>query len=143
MSLFKISITGGDTPIELGNEVLDVEVFLDTVKENVLTRSSGVLAKLEIKGQIDENNPAPYVEMFRWAKDFKSKTQYRKVELAIFKGTDGEEARYRRFEFGSMFVVDYKENYYKEGDEKSQYGSFQLNLTQKDDNWDSVETLPN
>lgn len=52
-----------------------------------------------------------------------------------------KDSAYRRYEFGKMFVVDYKENYVgaKEG---NQEGSFQLNLTQRDDNWDSVDTFP-
>lgn len=142
MSHFKLVVSGGENPIELAKDVSKVEVFIDTVEDNVMGRASGVLAKLTVKGKIDEKNSAPFLELFRWSKDFNSDTQYRKVELYIYSG-DNESGCYRHYEFGRMFVVDYKEIYPDSKEKSAQYGSFELNLTQQDDNWDSVESFPN
>lgn len=146
MSHFKLTITGGDNPIELGKYVSDVKVLMNTIDNNVMNRSNGVLAQLEVAGRIDEDNTSTFLDLFRWSKDFNSKTQYRKVELFIYKG-DNEDC-YRHYEFGKMFVVDYNEEYYSGGSKNSsgkrrpEYGEFTLSLTQKDDNWDTVESFP-
>lgn len=141
MSFFKLVITGGDNNIEMTTQINSAEVLLDTINDNVMTKSNGMLAKLTITGKIKEEDSAPYLELFRWAKDFKSKTQYRKVELSIF-GAEDEGGKYRRYEFGQMFIVDYKETYPENKSGVAQTGTFELKLTQKDDNWDSVESFP-
>lgn len=136
MSFFKLEITGGENPITLNSNIFSAKIWFDTIDDKVLTKSSGVLAKIEIKGRIDEENPEPYLEMFNWAKDFKTKTLYRKVDLKVYSGTDDADL-YRHYEYGKMFVVDYQETYAASQDQE-QNGSFTLLLTQKDGNWDDV-----
>lgn len=140
MSYFKMIVSGGENPIQLDKDISEVDVTLDTINNDVMSRSNGVLAKLCVKGSIDETNSGPFLELFRWATDFNSETQYRKVEVYLYTGSN-ETGGYRRYEFGKMFVVDYQEVYTSSQD-NNQYGSFELYLTQKDDNWDSVESFP-
>lgn len=142
MSSFKLIISGGENTIEIAKDVLQAEIFIDTINNDVMSRANGVLAKLLIKGKINEKNSAPSLELFRWSKDFNSDTQYRKVELYVYSGSE-ETGCYRHYEFGRMFVVDYKETYSDAKEGASQYGSFELSLTQQDDSWDSVESFPN
>ena len=136
MTHFKVTISGGDNPIELGAQVKKVETFMDTINNDTQSKSGGMLAKLEISGDIRSQDSAIFVELFKWAKDFKDKTQYRKVEVEV---GAAEDSIFRRYEYDKMFVVDYKETYVGEGRE---HGSFILNLTQQDDNWGGVESFP-
>lgn len=137
MSFFKVTITGGDNPIEMTEQITNAEVFMDTINDNVENKSSGMLAKLTLKGKIREKDSAIFIDLFNWSKDFRGKTQYRKVEMTV---GSAEDTIYRRYEFGKMFVVDYKEIYVSDKNQ-NQTGEFELNLTQQDDNWDSVDSF--
>lgn len=137
MSFFKVTITGGDNPIELKEQITGAEVFMDTINDNVENKSSGMLAKLTLSGKIREQDSAIFIELFNWSKDFKAKTQYRKVEMAV---GGAEDTIYRSYEFGKMFVVDYKETYAADKNQ-NQTGEFELKLTQQDDNWESVDSF--
>lgn len=138
MSFFKVTISGGDNPIEMREQITGAEVFMDTVNNDVENKSSGMLAKLTLSGKIREQDSSIFIELFKWAKDFKGKSQYRKVEMEV---GGAEDTIYRRYEFGKMFVVDYKENYVDSKD-ANQTGQFELLLTQQGDNWDSVDSFP-
>lgn len=141
MSFFEIEISGGEKPIKLDKDITRVEVKMDTINDNVLTKSNGMLARVKINGKFDEKKSEQYINLFKWAKDFNSKTQYRSVKISVKEGDDENGAVYRSYEFGQMFVVDYKESYSDNSSNESQYGSFELDLTQKDNSWDKVETF--
>lgn len=64
MSFFTLKITGDDNPIET-TDITAVEIFLDTVDNNVQNKSSGMLAKLEIKGDIKQGQTATFIELFK------------------------------------------------------------------------------
>lgn len=138
MSFFKVTILGGDNPIEMKEQVTGAEVFMDTVNDDVENKSGGMLAKLTLSGKIREQDSAILIELFKWSKDFKGKSQYRKVEMEV---GAAEDTICRRYEFGKMFVVDYKEIYTDKND-GNQIGTFVMNLTQQGDNWDSVDSFP-
>lgn len=138
MSFFKVTVTGGDSPIEMTKQITSVDVAFVTVNKDVVNKSSGMLAKATITGRIKPEDTNTCLALFKWAKDFKAKSQYRQVSIEV---GEADDSIYRKYDLGKMFVVDYIEQYVSNKDE-NQTGQFELKLTQQDDNWDCVESFP-
>ncbi len=114
----------------------DVEIFFDTIDENALQRSDNMLAKVQIVGKIAEDNDFEFMRKLRklsdWARDHSAETTYRNVCIGI-KGSSNKFQMV--YTMKKMFVVDYKENY---GNGKKNV--FTLNLTQRANNLNKIET---
>ena len=135
---YAIKIESADTdPIEINENqsiITDVEIFIDTIDDNVRQKASGMLARLTVIGKIDVSIQDQLIGLFDWSKDLDSDNWYRNVELKIFSG----KKLYRTYEFPKMFVVDYKEFYHESGNDED--GTFELYLTQKDNNFEGIKT---
>ena len=135
---YAIKIESADTdPIEINENqsiITDVEIFIDTIDDNVRQKASGMLARLTVIGKIDVSIQDQLIGLFDWSKDLDSDNWYRNVELKIFESKKLQ----RTYEFPNMFVVDYKELYHASGEQKE--GTFELYLTQKDNNFEGIKT---
>ncbi|MCR5833905.1 MAG: hypothetical protein K6G55_04565 [Selenomonadaceae bacterium] len=116
-----------------------VDIFFDTIDDNVRNKSSGMLAKIEIKGVIPRDEPElmrKFLKLSEWARDNSSDTQYRNICIAV-KGSDNSFLRV--YSIKNVFIVDYREVYVLDGTNGKD--RFELYLTQKEDNMDKIEVL--
>ena len=124
----------GDENDAQNNSVSGVEIFFDTIDNDVRQKAGGMLAKVKISGTIDESTQKALVEIFNWSKALSGDKWYRKVEIKILSGGEMK----RDYTFENMFVVDYKENYKVSGTQDKEL--FELFLTQKENNFKNIET---
>ena len=128
-------------PIILGDEsnaqnkdVIGIEIFFDTIDNDVRQKAGGMLAKIKIIGEIKESTQKSLVELFNWSKELGGDKWYRKVEIKILSGGELK----RNYSFENMFVVDYKEIYKVSGTQDRE--QFELYLTQQENNFKDIET---
>lgn len=150
--ILKVEWDEGDNVIEIGGVkeekpvITSAEVWLDTIDDDTSKKSKAMLARVNIKGKFLSGSEAPKLkeklrEMFLWAMDFKMSTTYRKVTLTV---KEDEETVFRTYEFDKIFVRDYKEifkNSDEEGSDGDKGGTFELDLTQQDNQLDTIEVL--
>lgn len=117
-----------------------VEIFLDTIDDNVKKKSGGMLAKIVIKGTIPQN-PAlmkKFRKLSEWARD-NDGTQYRDICIGI----RSDKATFQSvYSVKNVFVVDYREVYVLDG--KKDEGNatrFELYLTQEQNNLQEIDIL--
>ena len=116
-----------------------VDIMFDTIDNEVMSKSDGMLAKITIKGDIKEveagkgNNIKQLIGLFNWSKSSESDEIYRKVEIELWTGS----TRLRCFVLEDMFVVDYNEIYVN-GNNKSE---FVLKLTQLEKSFEKINTF--
>ena len=137
MSYFNLEITANSKTIQMSQQLTSVNVVLDTPDDNVTGKSADILAHITIEGDIDPHDSKPYIELFNWAKDFSSESQYRKMKISI---GASEDKPCRSYEFERMFVVDYKERYEK-AKTGGQVGTFTLLINQEANNLQKAETF--
>lgn len=143
MTNYKFTITADGAPeIKIGfdndDSVKSVKVEIDTLDNNVSQKSSAMLARITIKGEITENNSGELTKIFEWSKDFKKATTYRKIKI---ESQALEDSPTRIYELDQVFVCDYSESFgvTKEGaDGGTQRPEFELKLTQFQNNWTGV-----
>jgi len=116
--------------------IQSVDIFFDTTDDDVKSKSGSMLAKVEIKGNI-EQAPAlmkKFRKLGEWARDRSADNAYRDICIAVKSAEDSFQVVYT---LKNVFVVDYKEGYKKkEGDDH-----FELRLTQRENNMDKIEIL--
>ena len=121
----------------------NVDIFFDTIDNNVKQKSGGMLARVTIKGEILPEAKADIVKKLRkiseWARDRSVETTYR--DLCV-----GVKAAHDRFQVvyvvKNVFVVDYREVYVGDGDHGSSgQDRFELYLTQRENNLDNISVL--
>ena len=118
-----------------------IDIFFDTIDDNVKKKSGGMLAKIEIKGKIPKN--PEFMKKFRklseWTRDNSSETQYRDICIGVKSDKDRFQVVYS---IKNVFVVDYREVYViddKNTDEN--YDRFELYLTQEQNNMDKIDIV--
>ena len=150
--ILKVEWDEGDNVIEIGGVkeekpvITSAEVWLDTIDDDTSKKSKAMLARVNIKGKFLSGSEAPKLkeklrDIFLWAMDFKMSTTYRKVTLTV---KEDEETVFRTYEFDKIFVRDYKEifkNSDEEGSDGDKGGTFELDLTQQDNQLDTIEVL--
>ena len=150
--ILKVEWDEGDRVIEIGEVkeekpvITSAEVWLDTIDDDTSKKSKAMLARVNIKGKFLSGSEAPKLkeklrDIFLWAMDFKMSTTYRKVTLTV---KEDEETVFRTYEFDKIFVRDYKEifkNSDEEGSDGDKGGTFELDLTQQDNQLDTIEVL--
>ncbi|MDO5296539.1 MAG: hypothetical protein Q4F00_07910 [bacterium] len=131
-----------DTGVVVDEEkslIESVEVFLDTIDDNVMQKSGGMLAKIVIKGKIPENRElaSKFKKFSEWARDNSSESQNRDICIGIKADDNNFQCVYY---IKKVFVVDYREVYVLDGAKKDgAYDRFELYLTQVQDNMDKFE----
>lgn len=133
-----------DEDISKEEKVIEsVDIFFDTVDNDVREKSSSMLAKIVIKGKISK--AAGLTKKLRkiseWAHDCSSETMYRDICIAVKETATSFQVVYV---FKKVFVVDYKEIYECDGiggsNSKAQDG-FELRLTQLENNLHKIDVL--
>lgn len=130
---------GTDSAEETGL-ITDVKIHLDTIKENVSEKAMGMLAKITIKGKILESKDVKkkYIDLFNWSKSLNRNQWYRSIVIKAY--VDKEQKPYRTYQFDNVFVVDYVEEYSASTKDDVGKDSFELFLTQKENNLQTIET---
>jgi len=145
MELYDIAITSGDDEIVIGLEpaqkgfITAITVKLDTVDDNVSDKSASMLAKIDIKGRMEEEITPQLIKLYDWAREESQAKCYRKLVIHI--KDDSFKIR-RTFEFENVFVVDYFEEYHSDGEndgENKKPSQFILSLTQKKNMLSSIK----
>ena len=134
--IIKIGSFGDDDKIEK-NLITGIDIKLDTTDDNVRQKSNAMLAKITVYGEMKNEVTKKYISLFEWAKEQDQKRWYRTVEIEI-KSSQSDIVRSYKFE--KMFVVDYKEFYKEEKNDNKD--TFELVLTQKENNLDNIDTYP-
>lgn len=101
--------------------VTGLEFIFDSA-DDVRDKSFDAIAGLKIYGEISEIDKKETLELGKWALCVVGNGIYRKVNVMI---TDGKENVIREYSFSNMFVLDYKEEFDKNG------GKYTLILRQK------------
>lgn len=144
MNYYEVKIITGDgDAIEIGKEEIEqkiirsVKIMFDTTDEkNLLQKSSSMLAKITITGDISSDVKDKLIKIFNWSKDFSNATTYRQVVLTI---KSDETTVMRTYEYGNMYVCDYTEEY--EGENSGGViGTFELKIFQKENSFKSIDT---
>ena len=115
------------------NVITKVDISFDTTDNDVRKKSNSMLAKLKICGEIKEEITDKLISLFNWTRDSADDQWYRSVEIEIKKSPTNV---VRSYKFEEMFVVDYMEHYEKENEKCT----FELNLTQKENHLDNINT---
>lgn len=119
--------------------IQSVEIFFDTTDDEVRQKSGSMLAKIEIKGEIVQENPVLMKKLSKlseWAHDRRAETTYRDICIGVRGSSNSFQVVYV---IKNVFVVDYKESYVApKGEDK-----FELHLTQRENNLDKIEILSN
>ncbi|AXL20740.1 hypothetical protein [Megasphaera stantonii] len=113
--------------------ITEVNISFDTTDDDVRQKSNSMLAKLKICGEIKPEITDKLIAVFNWTRDPNQDQWYRTVEIEI---KSSENNVVRSYKFEKMFVVDYIEHYEKE-DKKC---TFELELTQKENYLDNINT---
>lgn len=144
---YKLRIEWGDEQvIEIGANndeekiITDVDVWMHTLNDNATKKTNAMLARVTVKGTIDaskdslkKNLSQKLRDIFEWSKDFNSGTTYRTIRLEMYEN----EFTFRKYKLDRVFLHDYKEQY-GEGD---QVGTFMLEITQQDNELDTIEAV--
>ena len=101
----------------------------------------GMLAKIKITGKIDDSTKQAVIELFNWSKAVEKSKWYRTIEIKVIE--DNNATIYRTYQFDKVFVVDYQEFYDSTISEGSAEDHFVLDLTQKENNFKTIETYRN
>lgn len=125
---------GVDEAMEKGkNNITNVEVYMDTIDNNVVDKADAMLAKVTITGVINDKTNERVKQLFLWSLDNKDNI-YRDVTIILSDQTQ----LLRTYVFKRMFVVDYKETINNDGNNKTSI--FQLFLTQEENNLGTIDT---
>lgn len=150
--LYSVKITSEDGEvIEIGKEgiegeknlITDFSVHMDTIDNDSRQKSMAMLAKITLKGSIDEIISGEIIGLFNWAKALEKNKWYRSLEVKV--KIDMNET-FRTYQFDNVFVVDYLEVYKTEsaqGDSSATNADkdhFELYLTQKESNFKNIES---
>jgi len=125
----------GDKDSDQNTDVTEVKIHLDTTDDSARQKSLVMLAKVKICGKIVEDSKSVYKALFDWAKSLDKNQWYREVVIEIKIDSN---TVYRTYRFEKMFVVDYKE-FYGNSNVDSEYGTFELDLTQKENLFKTIE----
>ena len=114
--------------------IKSVEVFLDTVDDNVRHKSGSMVAKIIIKGEIPTKSVFrnKFRKLSEWSRDGGEDTQYRNICIGI---RDADKSFMCVYSISRVFVVDYREKYLTDDNIKSE---FELYLNQEQDNLDKI-----
>ena len=143
--IFSIKITSEDGEvIEIGKEGLlenemnlikDVTILMDTVNDNVRDKANAILAKIKITCRIDDRISDEVLKIFNWSKELDEKKWYRTIEIKMKTSMNNV---FRTYIFEKVFIVDYAEYY---DYDKSSIDHFELLLTQKENNLNTIEAF--
>lgn len=142
MIKFGITIESQDgEQITLGgvkdSTITDVKVQFDTLDDNVMSKSNAMVARIEIRGNLEDSNNEQLQKVFNWAKDFRKTSTYRTVKIVIYDSEEGGELR--NYSISPVFVTDYTEEYQStDGEERG--GLFFLKMNQVQNNFDNAKT---
>ena len=116
-----------------------VDIFFDTIDDNVRQKSGSMLAKIAIKGKILGGLTAKFRKLSEWAYDRKAETQYRNICIGM---RDANNQFHCVYSFKRVFVVDYREVYVlDEKNTEEDYDRFELYLTQEQGKMDLINIL--
>lgn len=120
--------------------IKSVDILFDTIDNDVKKKSSSMLAKIVIKGEISKNPELTKKlrKLSEWARDRSSDTAYRDVCIAVKEGDNTFQVVYT---IKNVFVVDYNEVYGCDGSDESERDRFELHLTQAENNLDNIDIL--
>lgn len=123
----EVKITGNQGEIilkeddnNLGAENVD---FIFDSDDKVQDKSYDALVGLKLSGKISGKNKEETLELGKWALCTSGEGAYRKVNVKII---NSDSDIVREYDFSSMFVVDYNENFNKQG-----VGEYEIVLRQK------------
>lgn len=122
---------------EGGQYITGLIVELDTINNQARQKSSAMLAKIEIVGRLRESIKTEIIKLFNWAKEKNDEKWYRNIEIKIKKSEDNV---IRVYNFENVFILDYKEVYTPDDDEKT-FDYFTVNITQKENNLTKIATF--
>ena len=110
-----------------------VDIFFNTIDNNAKNKSSGMQAKIEIKGKIPGSPELmrTFQKLSEWARDDTYDTQNRNICIGIKANNDRFQVVYS---IKNVFVFNYREIYSKANDDR-----FELYLTQEEGNMDKIE----
>ena len=142
MYFYKVKIESGEKSIDINDDtknhfINEVNIIFDTIGDDSREKSTAMIARIDIKGNIERDINNQLKEIFDWSKDFKKSSTYRKVTIEVY---DDEENILRTYSFGNMFVRDYKECY-NNNEKGDKGGTFELNLSQLERSFDSAEVF--
>ena len=123
----KIKIGG-----EIELEAAKAEIKFKTLEDDVRYKSESMNVTITISGELRKADPKPFIQLFKWSKDFDDSTVYRKVEITDTKGTN---VTYRTYIFPEMFPISYTE------DLVGDHSKYELGLRQKEGFFDQIETF--
>lgn len=143
MANYAFTITSPEAgEIKIGfddDSVKSINVSIDTLDDNVTQKSSAMLARIRIVGDITPNNSKALSEIFKWSVDFKRASTYREIKIES-RGLEDDIPR--TYEMDKVFVCDYSEFFgiNKEGSGAGeQRPCFELKLTQFQNQWEGVK----
>ena len=141
MIYYELKIESSSETIEINedNAIDYAEVVLDTHDNSTQKKSSSLLARMTIQGNITSSINDSLIKISQWARDLKKETTYRKVTLVIKEDKAG--VILRTYEIPDMFVCDYSEIYHtpKEGTDSEPF-QFVLSLNQRENKLEEFNT---
>ena len=147
--IYSVKITSEEGEIiEFGTDnteenglITDVKIHFDTTNNDVSKKAMGMLEKITIKGKIldSESVKKKYIDLFNWSKSLSKNQWYRSIVIKAYVGEDQDEV-YRTYQFDNVFVVDYVEEYSSSTKDDTGKDHFELFLTQKENNLQTIET---
>ena len=136
---FTLKIQGKESgKIEIGEKyVKGVDYIYDTVGEDLLDKSSDIVVKLNIQGELNNDVKSQTKEIAKWALMTKGADVYRDVTIII----EDNDNIIREYNLNEAFVVDYfeKTTYKKGENSKSDKMVWELIVAQKGDRLEGVK----
>ena len=150
--IYSVKITSEDGEIiEIGKDgveeesslITDLTVHLDTIDNDSRQKSQAMLAKIILKGSIDEIIKNETRQLFNWAKSLEKSKWYRSLVITVREDMGSQP--FRTYQFENVFVVDYLEIYktesaLSESSSDADKDHFELYLTQKEGNFKTIES---
>lgn len=149
MAGFVLTIKNAEETIELSSKategkddasILDIDFRMNTLKDDTRNRADGVRCELVITGLISEDIKDETKRLAKWSMDSDKNTLYRDVALVVYEKDNLTGNVLRRYEFNSMFVIDYEESFGSKIQQKElkgisdEKGVYTLFLAQKEGN---------
>lgn len=108
-------------------------VKFDTIDDDVVEKSTGMITRIELEGVINDKNRAQVEKLARWAMDTNADTEYRQVNVEmVLEGSNDKHG----YEIKKVFVVDYEENHKVDG--KDGASKYMVKLTQRAGNMENI-----
>ena len=102
-----IEIDGRDKE-KIQDALESLEIFIDTVDENVNNRASNIINRINIKLKLNEATNSICKDFMDWALESSGEDVYRLVHIDVY---DTLPQVIRSFDIQKVFVEDYKESF--------------------------------